>query len=191
MSNSDVQYFMQALADLHDKFSQKDYKLTPLDQNSATNLVEQLYAKLITTPAQPVEIESKVLPQPVINEPIASTQKATIAPPRSDSDSDKEEINKELDQVFSPSQNVESTPVPHPKNESFSLGLNEKIMFAKELFNDNATTLSETIRKLRSFENADSAYDFFDKQLTPYLASEGKDEEVIHDFRSIISRIYS
>lgn len=187
MSQTDIQYFMQTLSDLHEKFKQKHYRLTPLDHNAATNIVEQLYVKLITTPAESPEIESKVIPQPKIEEP---TQ-PIIAPPRPPSNT-AAELNKEIDEVFNPPVEVKKEVIISKRpNPSFQLGINEKIMFAKELFDDDANALAESIRQLKSFENAEQAHNFFDNRLAPFLLDEGKDEEIIEEYKLIVNRIYS
>lgn len=186
MSNNEIQYLMQSLAEIHNKFQQNNYQLSSLDHHTLKNLLEQLHAKLLVqTEYQQTLVQSKVIPQTKVepnNLPPVFNQS-----PTENSSNTVESINNEIDEVFSPAptEEVHTSPQSH-----FQLGINERIMFAKELFNDDVSELQESIRKLKSFESKDEALSFFNKQLMPYLIDEGKDEEVVHEFEQIIHRIY-
>lgn len=182
MRESEIQKKMQQVSDIHQSFLNKNYKLSTLDINATVNVIEQLYTHLITSnnvsigESQTIEAKQKNI------EPVIATQSYTK----------NEEVNLEIEEVFNPPVvKKEDTIVLAKANKDFQLGINEKIMFAKELFDDDVNSLNERINQLKSYENSETALDFFDKKLGPFLIDEGKDEEIIQDFRSIVVRIYS
>jgi len=178
MRESEIQEKMQHISELHQNFLRKNYELSTLDINSTVNLIEQLYTQLITTSSVTSKKKKNSFNSP--NVPLAEDKAITKS----------DEINLEIDEVFNPPI-VNKTKVEFNKaNKDFQLGINEKILFAKELFDDDVTSLNEKINQLKSFENSNLATSFFDQKLAPFLIDEGKDEEIIQDFRSIIQRIY-
>lgn len=181
MKESVIEEKLQAISDLHIRFQNKNYQLSTLDVNATINLVEQLYAELIRTNTS-VKKQNRFLTKETEVSEIKPTLNSSI---------EQEEFNEEINEVFNPPSAPEEQKIILSKaNKEFQLGINEKIMFAKELYDDDVNSLNETINQLKSFENSELAYTFFDQKLGPFLIDEGKDEEIIQDFRSIILRIY-
>lgn len=180
MSTKEIEYLMQSISDLHSKLSAKGYQLTSLDQHTIKNLLEQLHLKILTTDDHyHAAIPSQVIPQPAIEtkkEPVADTKQI-------------QQMNDELEGVFT-QQPKAQIPPKNTSRDSFQLGINERIMFAKELFDDDVATLQESIRKLKSFETKDEAIQYFENTFAPFLIDEGKDEEIIQEFQQILHRIY-
>ncbi len=195
MNPTDIQSLLQSITNLKQHFERKAYRLSELDKNSLRTIIEQLYVQIL--PSGTSEQQTSSAPK----SPETSTK--PVAP-----SSAKDEINAELDELF-----VESNPVHHEEikstqpapqtsspikqvitsnslNPNFQLGINERLMFSKELFNDDHKAMEESIRQLKSFETIDAAFDFFDNKLSPFLVYEGKDEEIIGEYRLIIDRIY-
>ena len=192
MSTKEIQYLLQNISELHHSFEKKSYQLTLLDIHSLKNLLEQLHLKIIAqTDHYQQPIESNVIPQPkpdtsIHQQPLAKESEAKDS---TSQPNNVDQLNEEIDEVFSP-EPVQQVMSSNVERDSFQLGINERIMFAKELFNDDVTAMQETIRKLKSFETKEEALDYFENTFTPYLVDEGKDEEVIAEFQQILHRIY-
>ena len=192
MSTKEIQYLLQNISELHHSFEKKSYQLTLLDIHSLKNLLEQLHLKIIAqTDHYQQPIESNVIPQPkpdtsIHQQPLAKESEAKDS---TSQPNNVDQLNEEMDEVFSP-EPVQQVMSSNVERDSFQLGINERIMFAKELFNDDVTAMQETIRKLKSFETKEEALDYFENTFTPYLVDEGKDEEVIAEFQQILHRIY-
>ena len=192
MSTKEIQYLLQNISELHHSFEKKSYQLTLLDIHSLKNLLEQLHLKIIAqTDHYQQPIESNVIPQPkpdtsIHQQPLAKESEAKDS---TSQPNNVDQLNEEMDEVFSP-EPVQQVMSSNVERDSFQLGINERIMFAKELFNDDVTAMQETIRKLKSFETKEEAMDYFENTFTPYLVDEGKDEEVIAEFQQILHRIY-
>ena len=192
MSTKEIQYLLQNISELHHSFEKKSYQLTLLDIHSLKNLLEQLHLKIIAqTDHYQQPIESNVIPQPkpdtsIHQQPLVKESEAKDSTSQPDN---VDQLNEEIDEVFSP-EPVQQVMSSNVERDSFQLGINERIMFAKELFNDDVTAMQETIRKLKSFETKEEALDYFENTFTPYLVDEGKDEEVIAEFQQILHRIY-
>ena len=193
MSTKEIEYLLQNITELHQNFAKKNYQLTSLDLHSLKNLLEQLHLKLIAqTDHYQQPVQSNVIPQPKPSTSMIENEfemPASNSPNTAQPTAKVEEINNELDEVFSP-EPIQQIETENVEWDQFQLGINERIMFAKELFDDDVVAMQESIRRLQSFEGKEEADQYFESTFAPYLLDEGKDEEVIAEFKQILDRIY-
>lgn len=197
MNNTDIQNILQSISNLNQDLSTREYELTPLDRNSLKGLIEQLYVALINEESKNQTSTSSNKPEPSLtNNPVLphsySSTHQVVQPSveKQIVQSAVEEVNQEIEEVFTaPTQDV-MVSKPIKQTEPFRLGINERLMFAKELFEDDNQALDESLRQLKSFDQIEDAAQFFDKKLRPFLISEGKDEEIIEEYRSLLVRMY-
>lgn len=193
MSTKEIKYLLQNITDLNQNFQKKDYQLSSLDVHSLKHLLEQLHIKLITETGQVQHpVQSKVIPQPKpeIVSPPKPEQSYVVKSGNSTDSSSIDQMNDELDEVFSP-QPVKPVMSDNVNRHSFLLGINERIMFAKELFDDDVNAMQESLQKLKSFETKEEALQYYENTFAPFLVDEGKDEDIISEFQQVLHRIYS
>lgn len=187
MSLAKIQNLLESLTRLHHQFETQQYNLSELDKQSIKNLIEQINIELITDTHTPLRAEQKPvdvafqptpLPKPTVLTTTTENNTTTFVT----------DVNEELDNLFTPQQEI-SQPV-EVTTPTFQLGLNERIMFAKELYNDNVSALQESLRKLQSFSSKSAAENYFDEQVATTLLQEGKEEEIIQEFRLMIGRMF-
>ncbi len=196
MNSTDIKKIFDSLIQLQQEFQSKNYHLTSLDKGVTRRLIEELYLALLES--------NHVAP----SESTDNSAVITFSAPENLLDRDEREtiddVNDEIDQFFtalSPQETEDKKVVINRSLENeinqpssqmpFKLGINERLMFAKALFDDNMQRLEESIRQLKSFEDMEAANRFFDEKLEPFLLSEGRDEEIIDEYRLLVSRLYS
>lgn len=177
--------FMHTLSSMHQQFSEKDYQLSSIDKHAIQQVIEQLHVELLLHNNPPAHQPNIQPTTQHLNQ--ASPASTNPAPITQSANKSIEEINQEMTEVF---ENQLQKPTAIASDKPFQLGINERIMFAKELFDDDVTMLQESMRKLRSFGSKEDAFNYFEKQFSPFLLTEGKDEEIIQEFGQLIHRLY-
>lgn len=208
----DIRNLMRNLSDLHYKFVESDYELTALDRATIKQLIESLNLRLLLSDASSKTDREQELyneqpfidaPQPVdlietVEDvlPVASDlNNSAISEVREPLQLDEitvDDLNQEMNEIFFPEVNPSKVGEKqlHHHQTSFQLGINERIMFARELFKNDISELQNSIRQLQSFQTKGEAQAYFEQQFYPLMIQQGKDEEILKEYEQIIDRLY-
>lgn len=204
----EIRNLMRNLSDLHYKFVKTDYELTALDISTVKNLIEELNLQILlsnnTAPqSEKVFVKQHVTPkiQPTVftekineqeKEKVAIVKKEEVKVEEKSEEITVQDLNQEMEEIFFPEPIVSEVHIEEiqPNRPTFQLGINERIMFAREIFNNDVSELQQSIRHLQSFQKKEEAQTYFEKQFYPSMINQGKDEEILKEFEQIIERLY-
>lgn len=205
----EIRNLMRNLSDLHYKFVKNNYELSNLDLASVKRLIEELNLEILlsekNTPIQkedfvnqqqteviqptvfsdvPKEVveQNEIISEVVVPSVESKTEEITV-----------DDLNQEMNEIFFPEPTPAEINIEQVKPEpisTFQLGINERIMFAREIFDNDVSELQKSIRELQSFKNKNEAIVFFEKQFYPFMINQGKDEEILKEYEQIIERLY-